>query len=219
MSLIGQGQFWKLLQIDDTNPEYHLFESIICEFTDISGWSVLYYIKLESENLDELYGEDPTAEYTEGFKTVLVYEPTEEDTLLSSFGISGDDTLQYMMIPKEIFKRDVEENYSPFEDSLLPKVGDCIRTLWNNNVYELVNVGAEAKIFQGRKMIWEFVAKPFNYAHESDSAEDLLFDIDDDEFPSINFDDTTTESLTGYDDSDNVNDESWTHPDSSIYGY
>lgn len=211
---------WKLLQITDDNPEYALFESVVEEFTLISGWPILYYVRKESENIDKLYGEDASAEWSEGFDTLLVYEPTEEETMLDSFGISSDDTITHMYIPKMIFTNDIENKFNETDDEILPKVGDCIKTLWNNNIYEIVDVGAEEKIFQGRKMIWEIIAKPFTYAYQSDSAEDIVSHIpDEDEFSDINIDGSMTDPLSAYDDADNIEDEAWNNPDSSVYGY
>jgi hypothetical protein len=43
---------WELYDIDPNNPEHLLFNSTICEFTDISGFPVQYYIS--DKNLDPL---------------------------------------------------------------------------------------------------------------------------------------------------------------------
>jgi len=223
MSLIGQGQFWKLLQIDDTNPEYQLFESVICEFTDISGWDVHYYIKQPSEKLDYLYGEDPNSEFTEAFDTKLIYEPSEETSLLDSFGISSDDLIQIAWMPKSIFIRDVSENYEDI--NYIPKPGDCIRTLWNNLIYEIVDKGEEDKIFQGRKMIFEFALRPYRHSKDSESADDMAFEIADEfDFPGFGGQ-TETETLSGHGDNTKIGKESKNNysydgkDTKSLYGY
>ncbi|MFW6014860.1 MAG: hypothetical protein ACOCRK_00320 [bacterium] len=82
--------------------------------------------------IDPLYGEDPNSEYTKAFSTKLVYEPTEETNILDSFGITSDETIQYMQIPKSVFIRDVREEFNnkyDKEKEIIPKVGDCIKTL------------------------------------------------------------------------------------------
>lgn len=202
---------WELLELDQEEQEYILFDSVASEFNDISGFPIDYYIKLNIEDADYLYGEDPNEEFSQPYRTKLVYEPSEEPEVLNVFGISSDDTLTYTQITKTVFHRDVTDE--------VPKVGDVIQTLWNNKLYEIVEVGSEQKIFQGMKLIWEFIMKPYRHSEESDSAEEMLFNIpEDDEFPDIN---TTTESkeLSAYGDNKDLEQEPDNSPDSSIYGY
>jgi len=223
----NQGQFWRLLEITDKNPEYELYKSLITEFTDISGFDVLYYKKLPSEVLDDIYGEDPNAKYTNGYRTKIIYEPTEETNILDSFGITSDETIAYAQVPKTIFTRDVEEEYQENYDTteeIIPLVGDCVRTNWNNKIYEIVEVGSEQKIFQGRKLIWEIILRPYRHSEESDSAEEMLFETPDEkDFPEDNLT-TETEELSSYGDNEEIEDESnkidnYNDIDESYYGY
>ena len=223
-----QKPHWELLDLEQSEYEYILFDSTICEFTDISGFSILYYVKLNTDDfdkVDKLYGEDPTEEFSEGYRTKITYEPSEEPQVLNVFGMSSDDTLQYVETPKTIFSRDVEDSYlSDYteETELQPKVGDCIRTLWNNKIYEIVEYGSEQRIFQGKKLIWEFILRPYRHAEESDSAEDMLFyEPDEEDFPDSN-EDTTTKELSAYGENDYIEDESkdiYSDLNGSLYGY
>lgn len=209
---------WRLLEITDDNPEYHLYDSVITEFTKISGLPIYYYVKKESDSVDWTYGEDPNAEYSEPYETKLVYEPTEEQNVLDSFGITSDETIQYMQIPKSVFEEDIGEDYT---EKIIPKVGDCVRTLWNNKVYEIVDVGSEQKVFQARKLIWEFITRPYRHSEESDSADDLLFDTPPTSaFPDINVT-TETDELSAYGDNEDIEEESTVKSDvdTSIYGF
>lgn len=208
---------WELLDLDQTEQEYLLFDSVICEKTDISGFPVYYYIKSNvSEDIDQLYGENENAEYSAGHRTKLLYEPSEEPQILDVFGITSDDTIQYMQMPKTIFQRDVSTTH-------IPVVGDAIRTMWNNKTYEVVEVGSEQNIFQGKKLIWEFIVRPYKYSEESQSAEDIIFDsLSDSDFPDINETTTSTEELSAYGDNEFIDDESGdisTDADSGVYGY
>lgn len=216
--------FWELVDLDPNNPEHALFESAISEYTSIAGWPIYYYIKLESNVVDKMYGEDPNAQYTDAYETKLVYEPTEETNVLNSFGITSDETIQYMQIPKIIFESDIEEEYqynNNTSDSIIPKVGDCVRTLWNNKIYEIVEVGSEQKIFQGKKLVWEVITRPYRHSQESASAEDMLFETPDEiDFPDTNVT-TTTEVLSAYGDNEEIEEQSTTKTDTdtSIYGF
>ena len=202
---------WELLDLNQEENEYLLFDSVTSEFNDIAGFPIDYYIKSNLENADYLYGEDQNEEFTEPRRSKLIYEPSEEPDIINVFGFSSDDTLTYTQITKTIFQRDIS--------SEVPKVGDVIRTLWNNKLYEIVEVGSEQKIFQGKKLVWEFIMKPYRHSEESDSADELLFTTpEEDEFPDINIT-TESEELSAYGDNEDIEEESFDNPDADIYGY
>lgn len=224
MSLDDQ-PLWDLFDEYPDSYESDLFDSVICEKTDISGFPVLYYVKLNPENSDDIYGEDPNEEFSDGYRTKILYEASEEIQVISIFGLSNDDTIQYAQIPKSNFSRDVTNDYLndyTDESSLIPKPGDAIRTLWNNKLYQIVEVGAEQNIFQAQKFIWEFILRPYEHSEESDSANEMLFyEPDNDDFPNINFD-TETKELSAYGDNSSITEEAsgyGSDPDSSVYGY
>jgi hypothetical protein len=120
-----------------------------------------------------------------------------------------------MQLPKTIFSRDVSDSHTPIP-------GDVITTLWNGKTYEIVEVGSEQNIFQAKKLIWEFICKPYKYSEESDSAEDIIFDsLSDSDFPDINTD-TTSKELSAYGENDEIEDESnenYNNADTAYYGY
>lgn len=216
---------WEILDLDMTEQEYTLFDSVICEKTDIGGFPIMYNIKLNPEEADELYGEDPNEEFTDGYRTKIIYQPEEEVQILGIFGMTSDETLQYVQIPKTIFIRDVQTPYLvdyPSETEYKPRIGDTVRTLWNNKIYEIAELGSEQNVFQGKKLIWEFILKPYRHSEESDSAEDMLFfDPDDADFPDINIT-TETKELSAFGDNDFITDAASgiaLDPDSQIYGY
>ena len=216
--------YWNLIDLSENNPEHNLFESTVEEFTRIAGFPIYYYIFLEPDSPDPIYGEDPNAQYTSAYETKLVYEPTEEQNILDSFGITSDETVQYMQIPKKVFYDDVAEQYQFDNDTtteIIPKVGDCIRTLWNNKIYEIIEVGSEQKIFQAKKLVWEVITRPYRHSQESDSAETMLFQTPDEvDFPDSNVT-TTTKQLSAYGDNENIEDKSDTKSDTdtAIYGF
>lgn len=241
---------WNLYDVTDDNPEFCLFESLVAEYTDIAGFEVMYY--RAKSKMDRLYGEDSNQDYYPAVKTKLYYEPTEEPNVIDGFGIRSDETLEYSLIPKLIFKRDVGgtiegipetisnafggtgyrssfkvdtsggtgtglcvdiiandidgrvknikinkfnsgDGYTigdviRIEDGDLnayfqiaslttsdiqPMAGDVIKTLWNNRNYEIVDIGAEQSIFMGRKLIWEFILRPYRFSEQSLLAEEI----------------------------------------------
>jgi hypothetical protein len=213
---------WEFFNIYN-NPEHDLFDMVNVEFTDISGFPIKYFVKTGISDSDPLYGENTTSTYTSGgYDTKIVYQP-EEDVInmIDVFGFTPNDIIQYAMMPKSIFTRDVAALHG--DSTLRPMVGDVIITLWNNKRYELTNVGSDQSVFLGKKMIWEFTLTPFKYSEESDSAEAILDYVPgEDDFPSMNDPGFDTEPLSGYGDNQWIEDESDDiddNIDSSIYGY
>ena len=211
---------WDLYHIQN-NVEHDLFESVITEFTDISGVECLYYIRDRSVKLDYFYGETDKARtryLVPPKKTRLIYEPTEEPTLTTGYGIYSEEVISFASIPKYTFTRDVSAGYHPVP-------GDCLITLWNNRAYEIADVAEEEKIFQLKKMIWGFVLRPYRFSEQSDSAKEISrFNRD----PSPPIDtDTTITPLSAYGDNDELEDESDDifdydndiDIDSEVYGY
>lgn len=164
---------WNLFS-QEQNCEAMLFSSLIEEFTDIAGFPVQYRISLA--NMDTLFGEDATNDFTDPVMTKLVYEPTEEASIIESFGFRGDDSIQYAMIPKIMFTRDVGSLFSTHHTSasiIQPFVGDVITTLWNNRNYKIVDLGSEERVFMGQKHIWELILRPFTFSNESKKAREI----------------------------------------------
>jgi hypothetical protein len=122
-----------------------------------------------------------------------------------------------MQMSKSIFTRDVSNIF-------IPKIGDVIKTLWNNKSYEIVDVGSESKIFQGKKMIWEFICRPYRYSSQSESADNILFDTPSEiDFPEIN-ETTTSKPISSYGENDYIEEESekiesYDNLDTTIYGF
>ena len=212
------GNEWELYDISD-NTEQDLFKGYISEFTDISGIKVLYYIRDESIVMDDLYGESTNTQYLSPFETKILYDVTEEPTMTTGFGIHSEEQVQYAMMPKFTFTRDVSAGYHP-------KPGDVIKTIWNDRAYEIADVGEEQHIFQLKKAIWGFILKPFRFSDQSQSIGDTKVGPDDittfNTAPSPILDpDTTTQPLTAYGDNEFIETESddILDYDNSVYGF
>lgn len=207
---------WELLNFEDPIDETLLFDSVISEATDIMGFPIEFYTLIaDLEEIDKIYGENPNQSWNGPYRTKLIYEPTNEMEVLNAFGFSSDDAITAMMMAKAVFSRDVSSEF-------IPKVGDVIKTLWNNKQYEIVDVGAESKIFQGKKMVWDFICRPFRHSNQSTSADRILFDSPfESDFPLINKEYDVKE-LEELGDNETIEEESNlinNDIDSSLYGY
>ena len=267
---------WELYDITDDNPEFCLYESLMMEYVDIAGFPVMYY--RAKSKMDRLYGEDSNQDFYEPVRTKLYYEPTDEPNIIDMFGIRSDETLEYTLIPKATFSRDVignlqgvpltltvtnsgtgytsklsvpttggtgEElrvditandngvitkvkinsfnkgyNYvvgdvvnieygngdatfvinSTGTEEVIPMPGDVIKTLWNNRNYEIADTGRETNIWSGKKLIWEFILRPFRFSEQSLKSEEIhrgrpawiyIYIYPDGEFADITYPDGT----------------------------
>ena len=275
-SCIKGTPLWSLYDITDNNPEFCLYDSVVSEYTDIAGWPVLYY--RAKTKMDRLYGEDSNQDYYDPVETKLYYEPSNEPNMIDMFGVRSDETLEYSLIPKSNFTRDVGgsvdgvpltidsavggSGYVPSESVLTtggsgeglrvdivttngivtnikindfnkgfgyligdiitieggdqnstfriattgsedigPMAGDVIKTLWNNRNYEIVDIGAEQSIFMGRKLVWEFILRPYRFSeqslfaeqiHRSRVLEKLIYIYPDGEFADVTYSDGTS---------------------------
>ena len=199
---------WEMYDISDENQEHDLYDSVIVEFNDISGTKVDFYILNPTINYDTLYGESTERNYLGPYETKVVYEVTEEVAMANTFGIVSEEMIQYAEMPKTTFSRDVSASYDP-------RPGDVIVTKWNERAYSIVDVGEEGKIFQLKKLAWEFILKPFRF---SASDEVRLSDAT----ISYDIDETLTDPLTAYGDNEWLEEEAdsiATVSDSDVYGY
>jgi hypothetical protein len=198
---------WEMYDVSAANMEHDLFDSSIVEYNDIFGIKINYYVRDESIEMDNLYGESTNTGYLDVQSTKMVYETGDEATITDPFGITAIDLIQYGWLPKSTYTRDVSRTYSP-------KPGDVIQTPWNERSYEVVDVAEEGTIFQLGKFVWEFVIKPYRFSDQSDSAEDISYDADN----------TLTQPLTAFGENAWIDEESdeidnYSDIDSSIYGF
>lgn len=197
------------------NIEHDLFESLIVEFTDISGIEFDYYIRDENiTETDTLYGEPlyQNTMYGAAHRSKFIYEPTEEPTLTTPFGINSEEMIQFALIPKFTFSRDISGG------GYHPKPGDVVTTIWNNRSYEVVDIGEEERIFQLSKMIWEFILKPYRFSEQSQSARDIAI------FSRTPTDIIESQPISGYGDNAYIEEESnrldtYADVDTGVYGY
>lgn len=171
---------------DPNDPAHLLYQSNLCEITDISGFPLEYRMLLPKN--DWLWGEDPNANLSYPSFTKGIYAPETETNLLDMFGLTSDDTLQYISIPKAIFQRDLgmlfTDTVGP-SAAIQPRVGDIIKTIWNNRNYEVVNISEEENIFMAKKYVWDMIVRPFRFSEQSDRHREVHTGLPDDPFESI----------------------------------
>jgi hypothetical protein len=233
-SITQCGGQWNLYNIEN-NPEHALYDSVIIEYNDITGFPVEYR-KLIA-NHDELFGEDPNSALTAPISTRMTFEPVDETSILDMFGITGDDTMSVVNIPISTFTRDCSGSYADIGyDLVVPMPGDVIKTLFNDRNYEVVNISKEGVIHQAKKFVYTLILKPFRYSAQSEEYTEVFSGMPDDPFDTILPVESVTDSPSGesvplvntlsseYSDNEWIEEESdgvdtYTDVDKSIFGY
>ena len=219
---------WSVEDLTVGNAEVEYFEDSIVEFTDIVGISISYRMKDITVPSDTLYGETPNAEYLTAKRTKLIYDVSEEANIIRSLGFTSDESISFAEIPVYTFSRDVSAatpdgwpavgNTTPPENYLsnpVPRPGDVLTVLWNELAYEVVTVVDRNRVFQLAKKVYGLVLRPYRYGEQSDSAKEMLADMDT----------TVTSPITGFGDNEyyeTESDEIYDYPssvDTDIYGY
>lgn len=161
---------WELLDLYPKDTyEFSLYNSVIDEFTHISGFPIHYYL-YSPEFIDPIYGEAPLAGFIGPFPTKILFETPRENFNIDSFGMLTDDTIQYAEMPKTVFQRDIIGHINkrkdiPFPvDQRKPVPNDVIRTLWDDKYWQIEHVATSERVFQGMKLTWNIVLKPFVYS-------------------------------------------------------
>ena len=165
----------EIIDFTTYDKEAKLFDSIACEFTEMAGFKVYYYVH-QPDNVDLLYGEDPLEGYDGPYETKIAYQPEKESSIANAFGFAYDDTVIQAEIPKTMFTQAVSGAFVN-NGHVTPKPKDVIRTLWNGKLYEITEVTSENKVFIGNKLIWTLAMKPYRVGEASDSAEAMLYTL------------------------------------------
>lgn len=193
---------WEMEQLN-RNVEWDLYEQYVTEYADIFGISVDYYVFDGTQaTMDPIYGEDPLASYAGPYRVKFVYQVTLEPATLDIFGYSSTDTIEMVQMPKSVWTRDMQSSG--------PKVNDVIKTVWNNIVYEVVDVGEESSIFQLKKFVWELILRPFRYSEQSDSADAITTSLPVSAYGTNTIIEEKSDEVDNYT-ADNI--------DTTIYGY
>ena len=144
---------WSMYDISPNNCEHRLFESTLCEVVDIQGFSIEYRLLLGRE--DYLWGEDPNNNLSYPTYSKVIYAPGDGGAnLLDMFGLTSDETIQYMFIPKATFARDMGMLYNDVlgpNIAIKPRVGEktaeklCDDPILLKEMFEDPELGEEYK--------------------------------------------------------------------------
>lgn len=177
---------WSLYDISPNNCEHKLFECYLTEVCDVAGWPIEY--RMLRPNNEYLWGEDPNSRLSYPTYTKVIYAPETSNNLLDLFGLVNDETIQYMFIPMASFKRDLAMLYNDIlgpDAFVKPRVGDIVKTLWNNFNYEVVSLQEEDNVFMAKKFVFSIILRPFRFSEQSESHREVHSGFPEDPFTCI----------------------------------
>lgn len=148
--------------------EQQLIEDLVVESVRIYGNDV-HYLPRQIENLDEIYGADPTSIYNSAFFVetyIKSIDGFEGDGLfLSKFGLEIRD-----QITLSIAKRTFNEEVGVYTTQTLPLEGDLIYFTLNPGragLYQIKYVSDRSIFFQlGGLQVYDLVCEKFEYSGE-----------------------------------------------------
>ena len=133
------------------------------------GTPIVYYVISYDTTYDPLFGEDNNRRVVRSFPVMVYYELPKEDRQWNVAAMEILDNF-HIYISKRHFiaasklDSNMEQTYPPYT----PKVGDVIKSRYNNFFYEITHVSEEEEMFLQRKHSWDIVVKQYKRQHIAD---------------------------------------------------
>lgn len=147
----------------DSFPEKNMYNNLAIEFIKIHGIDVIYMPR-STPNIDRLFLEDPTSEFTEAIHIEMYIKTFEgwggdQDTM-SKFGVKMADTIVLAVMKERFLEELVNLNR--------PREGDLIYIPMVSGMFEIKFVEHEAIFYQlGNLNSYELSCERFDYSSES----------------------------------------------------
>jgi len=146
-----------------SGPEYDkerkLLSSFIIEGINTFGMCCEFYIATYDTKFDPIFGEDGNRRFERSFDIMSYTKQPLENKIWTKDGIVLIDNFSLWSSKKHFKDASMVGNnleYFP------PKMGDVLRTNFNNSFYEITEVvESDTTYLQSRQFAWEFIVKPF----------------------------------------------------------
>lgn len=161
--------------------ERELYEKISAEAININGVEMVYYVLTFDINYNKIWGEDNDRRYERCFAFMSYYELPREDNNATPLGLEPFNVVMITVSQKHFeiaSKYDAYGYLQPQLSAYKPKIGDIIKSKYNNYFYEIVDVNQEENMFLQSKHFWTFTCKPFINEHYDIKESNLPFQDD-----------------------------------------
>lgn len=144
-------------------PQQDLLNDLTREVIEINGVDVYYVVKTLTDDLDEIYNEQPTAVYTNTRKIEMYIDTPEgfegAGDMVSKFGLDVQDEIRFI-VNKDRFIQEV--------DIGSPREGDLIYLPLGKGLYEIKWVEHEKPFYTlGRNSVYQVTAELFRYNNQA----------------------------------------------------
>jgi len=165
---VPNNYFVRTKRADGSDPyanERDLFSLWVTESINKFGVAMTYYVVDFDVNYDKLQGEDPTRKILRSFGFMGMYslDQAAESKLWSRFGIEGLDDITCHVSKKHF---DVVSQYGMDKDNSIqyptynPRIGDFVRSVYNNGLMEITDVKEETGLYlQSKQHVWSLTLK------------------------------------------------------------
>jgi len=156
------------------NNERKVYSRMTSEAINKYGVQMEYYVTSWNVERDKIWGEDEDRKFARKFKFMGYYSLPREDKLWSKFGIDGMDTFSIFVSKLHLSGASTYDfsGTSAMYDSHIPIIGDVVKSVYNNYLYQITEVKEEVGMFLlSKQHVWEFIVKPYFDEHISLSAD------------------------------------------------
>lgn len=151
--------------------ENTLYDKLLTEAYNHHGVKMDYYVVTYDTNYDPIFGEDNNRRIFRRFPIMTYYTLPQENDVWQPGNLQVIDNF-HLYVSKRHFAaasrldNSGRQSYSPY----IPKVGDILKSRYNNFYYEITHVAEEEEMFHQRKHSWDLVVVQFKDQHISVSA-------------------------------------------------
>lgn len=160
------------------NPAYdsdkELYRNLLAEGFNIYGTPMTYYVVSYDTSYDLLFGEDNNRRVARKFPVNAVFDLPKEEDAFAKFGLENLDTFEMHVSKKHftsasmydtsgvsLFPPETDPTETEAYPSIVPKVGDMIKSDYNNVFYEVTSIHEEEEMFLQTKHAWRFMVRVF----------------------------------------------------------
>jgi hypothetical protein len=141
--------------------ERELYSILQMESFNIKGTPVEYLAISYDVEYNKIWGEDNDRNYLSAFDVMAYYELPQETEMWTKYSIEGIDVFHMFINKLHFNKISGGSGIFPLDGGYSPKIGDLIRSVYNNFYYEIVNVNHTEEMFLQFKHSWDLIVKPF----------------------------------------------------------
>lgn len=143
--------------------ERKLYDLLITEAYNLNGVCCSYFPVSVNTSYDKIFGEDMSQQIQRSFEIMAYFDLPRETKTFSTQGQLWIDKF-HIYISKRHFAAASTDNY-------LPKIGDLVRSQYNDVYYEVLSVKAEEEQFLQAKHSWDLTVRVYVDKHQSVNPE------------------------------------------------